>query len=142
MCGALLAAPACSGNPPKAAAERAAATCPAAARAGWQRLASRIKAPVYCPSWMPDPLDARIGGRWNTIHSVARDGSYLIGFIWAEPGSGELHVNLRGYPGRTRIPTCVNVEIGAAKTHRSKVPCFADAHGHVKAGSAVAASAG
>ena len=32
------------------------------------------------------------------------DRSYLIGFIWFERGSGELHVNLRGYPGPDRDP--------------------------------------
>ena len=34
------------------------ARCPAAWKPGWQRLANRIDAPVYCPSWMPSPLDA------------------------------------------------------------------------------------
>src|SRR5207302_7688393 len=28
-------------------------TCPAAWRPGWQKLANRAQAPVYCPSWMP-----------------------------------------------------------------------------------------
>ena len=96
-------------------------------RAGWQRLANRIHAPVYCPGWMPDPLDGEIGGRWNNINSVSRDRSYLIGFIWFERGSGELHVNLRGYPGRTAIPRCPG-DVG-----KNKVPCFADPHGHVRA---------
>ena len=35
--------------------------CPSAWLAGWQKLARQIKAPVYCPSWMPSPLDAQIG---------------------------------------------------------------------------------
>jgi hypothetical protein len=96
-------------------------------RAGWQRLANSIDAPVYCPGWMPDPLDSVIGGRWNTIHSVSRDRSYLIGFIWFERGSGELHVNLRGYPGRNAIPRCP-AEVGSRK-----VPCFADRQGRVRA---------
>jgi hypothetical protein len=96
-------------------------------RKGWQRLANRIHAPVYCPGWMPDPLDGVIGGQWNNINSVSRDRSYLIGFIWYEHGSGELHVNLRGYPGRTAIPRCPG-DVG-----KSKVPCFADPHGHMRA---------
>ena len=37
---------------------------------GWQRLANRIDAPVYCPSWLPDPLVPQIGNRWNNIDSV------------------------------------------------------------------------
>jgi len=106
------------------------AGCPARALAGWQRLANRIHAPVYCPAWMPDPFDGVIGGRWNTIDSVSADGSYLVGFIWLEAGSGELHVNLRGYPGRTRIPTCIDVNTVNGRTHQTKIACFADPTGH------------
>src|SRR6266849_1769287 len=60
--------------------------CPVSWRPGWQRVADRIKAPVYCPSWMPNPLDARIHGVWSSAYSVSRDGSYLIGFAWQENG--------------------------------------------------------
>ena len=112
------------------AAKAAAQGCPARALAGWQRLANRIHAPVYCPAWMPDPFDSVIGGRWNTIDSVLPDRSYLIGFIWLEAGSGELHVNLRGYPGRTRIPTCTDVNTVNGVTRRTKIPCFSDPTGH------------
>ena len=104
---------------------KAKASCPH--RAGWQQLANQIHAPVYCPRWMPDPLDGLIGGRWNNIHSVSPDRSYLIGFIWFERGSGELHVNLRGYPGKTAIPRCP-ATVGSGTT-----PCFADPHGRVRA---------
>ena len=106
------------------------AGCPAHELAGWRRLASRIHAPVYCPTWMPDPFDGVIGGQWNTIDSVSPDRSYLVGFIWLEAGSGELHVNLRGYPGRTRIPSCVDVNTVNGVTRRSKIPCFSDPTGH------------
>jgi hypothetical protein len=75
---------------------------------------------------MPDPLDGLIGGRWNNIRSISRDRSYLIGFIWFERGSGELHVNLRGYPGKTAIPRCP-AAVGSGTT-----PCFADPHGRVR----------
>ena len=51
-----------------------------------------------------------------------------MGFIWLERGSGELHVNLRGYPGRTKVPTCARRVVGG-KRHATKVPCFADPHG-------------
>jgi hypothetical protein len=112
------------------AAKASAQGCPAHALAGWQRLANRIHAPVYCPAWMPDPFDGVIGGRWNTIDSVSPDRSYLIGFIWLEAGSGELHVNLRGYPGRTRIPTCTDVNTVNGVTRRGKIPCFSDPTGH------------
>ncbi len=102
------------------------ASCPKAAHPAWQALANRIGAPVYCPSWMPDPLDGVIGSRWSNIDSVSKDGSYLEGWVWQEVGSGELHVNLRGYKGRTAIPKCPG-------DSRRLVPCFADPRGHVHA---------
>jgi hypothetical protein len=88
--------------------------CPPAWRAGWQRLADKIQAPVYCPSWMPEPLTAQIGGPWHAMRSVRNDRSYLMGFLWYEPNAAEVHVNLRGYPGRTAVPTC------------NRKPCFND----------------
>ena len=120
-------------------AKKAAAAAPAAkARptcahpAGWQKLADRINAPVYCPGWLPDPLVGQIGGRWNNIDSVSKDRSYLISFVWQETGpgaaGGELHVNLRGYPARTKIPTC---RTGGSDSRT--VPCFDEPRGTVTA---------
>jgi hypothetical protein len=97
-------------------------------QSGWQKLANRIKADVFCPSWIPDPLTGQIGGRWNNIDSVSKDRSYLIGFVWQELGQ-EIHINLRGYPGLAKIPTCRNVELVGGKKHVSHIPCFADARG-------------
>jgi hypothetical protein len=94
-----------------------AAKCSEDVRTGWQELADRIEAPVYCPSWLPAPLTPEIEGPWHSTDSVKRDGSYLMGFIWFEPGSGEVHVNLRGYPGSTDIPDC------------DGRPCFSDPQG-------------
>jgi hypothetical protein len=97
---------------------------------GWQRLANRIQAAVYCPGWLPDPLTGQIGGRWNNLDSVDKDRSYLEGFVWQETGGGaaggELHVNFRGYPGSTRIPVCEDTVFGAGKVRRVKLPCFSD----------------
>lgn len=102
-------------------------------QAGWQKLANRIRADVYCPRWLPDPLTAQIGGQWNNIDSVSPDRSYLEGFVWQETGpgaaGGELHVNLRGYPGSTKIPTCEDTLFGGGKPRHVKIPCFADPHG-------------
>ena len=115
-----------------------AAACPAAWHLTWQKLADRIKAPVYCPAWLPDPLAGAIGGRWNNIDSVAKDGAYLEGFVWQETGpgaaGGELHVNLRGYPRSTAIPTCEDTVSDGGKVVRRKLPCFADARGTKRAG--------
>jgi hypothetical protein len=109
------------------------ARCPAKALVGWQRLANRIGTAIYCPTWLPDPLDGVIGSRWNNIDEVSRDRSYLMSWVWQETGpgaaGGELHVNLRGYPGRTRVPRCVNADSKA----RELIPCFSDAAGRVHA---------
>jgi hypothetical protein len=123
-----------AGSSTPAAAQAAApakATC--AHPAGWRKLANRIGAPVYCPGWLPDPLVGQIGGQWNNINSVSKDRSYLESFVWQDVDlggtSGELHVNLRGYPGRTTVPTC---RTGGSDSQT--IPCFADAHGTVAAG--------
>jgi hypothetical protein len=106
----------------EAAAPQPAAKCPD--RAAWQRLANRIGAPVYCPGWLPDPLTGRLGAEDNNINSVSADRSYLQSWVWQETGpgaaGGELHVNLRAYPGRTKIPTC---RTGGSNSRN--VACFA-----------------
>ena len=109
------------------------ASCPAAWRAGWQALADKVQAPVYCPTWMPNPLDARIGGQFEDIYSIAKDRSYLVSFLdHGDAGSGDVHVNFRGYPGRTKIPTCKTTILEGAKTIRGTTPCFSDAYAKVR----------
>jgi hypothetical protein len=126
----------CAGGSGQAAAKRpvvgVSASCPAAWRSGWQALANRIQTPVYCPAWMPNPLDAKIGGQWFNGTSVdKRTRSYLVSFLWHESQSGDVHVNLRGYPGQTSIPTCTDTRIvSSGSTRRVKLPCFADPRGH------------
>jgi hypothetical protein len=122
----LLLATGCAGEAKKAEAAATPAKPVCAHPAGWQKLANRIKAPVYCPGWLPDPLVAQIGGKWNNINSVSPDRSYLESFVWQETeaglaGGSELHVNLRAYPGRTKIPTCRTGGVDS-----QNVPCFAD----------------
>ena len=99
--------------------------CPAAWRSGWQALANKIQAPVYCPTWMPNPLNAKIGGDYIDINSVSKDRSYLISFLeHGDAGSGDVHVNFRGYPGSTAIPRCKTVIPNGTKTIRGKTACF------------------
>jgi hypothetical protein len=130
-----VAASACGGGGAKQHAGEAAAATPKRCtwQADWQKLANRIDAPVYCPNWLPDPLTGDIGGRWNIIDGVDPDRSYLLGFAWQETGpgaaGGELHVNLRGYPGTTKVPTCQDTLIGGGKPRHVKIPCFADPQG-------------
>jgi hypothetical protein len=120
------------------------ASCPASWRPAYQKLANRINTPVYCPTWMPPPLTGEIGpnvsfdGYGGSSLSVDKDGSYLALFVWSQPGLGEVHVNLRGYPGRTAVPTCTKQDTNGAKVVTSTVPCFADPRGKVRAPGIVA----
>src|SRR5690348_3966898 len=118
-------------------AKKAAAAPPAPKAAckdpgAWRKLADRIHAPVYCPGWLPDPLTGKLGAVDNNIHSVSADRSYLQSWVWQETGGGaaggELHVNLRAYPGRTKIPTC---RTGGSDSRN--VPCFASPVGRLSA---------
>jgi hypothetical protein len=130
---ALLAAGCGGSGSARRVADAAERQCPAKSLPGWQKLSKRIGAPVYCPTYMPDPLDGVIGSRWNNIDEVSRDRSYLESWVWQETGpgaaGGELHVNLRGYPGRTAIPKCVDAD----SKNRRLIPCFSDPNGQVRA---------
>jgi hypothetical protein len=114
----------------RASAREQPASCPPAWKPGWQQLANQVGIPVYCPSWMPSPIDAEIGGQWNSDGAaVDEDKSYLAGFLWHEAGSGDVHVNFRGYPGKTAIPRCIDTQTSGGKTRRRSVPCFSDPQG-------------
>jgi hypothetical protein len=117
-------------------------SCPAAWRAGWQRLANDVGAPVYCPTWMPREIDGQIGGRFKNGRWVdKKDRSYLVSFLWADHDAGvsrEVHVNFRGYPGRTAIPMCESTHTVKGKTVRKPVACFADPRGTKRIGDVTA----
>ena len=49
-------------------------------------------------------------------------------------------MNLRGYPGTTKIPTCQDVSTVGGVTHRKNIPCFQDPHGHVRSSSGLVAT--
>jgi hypothetical protein len=128
---ALLAGCGGGGGAEKRDAVRAAApACPKAWLAGWQKLANEIGVPVYCPSWMPDPLDGSMGGTFANGRSVSKDHSYLVSFAQVQHDaggiSGEVHVNFRGYPGRTAVPICEDTLTVKGVTKRTKLPCFSD----------------
>jgi hypothetical protein len=98
------------------------AGCPPALKPEWQQLANRVGTPVYCPNWMPSPLDADIDGQWNSSGPIVnRDRSFLVGFLWHESNSGDVHVNFRGFPGKTTMPQCLD--------GRRPIPCFSDPRG-------------
>ena len=110
------------------------AACPAGWAKGWQTLADKVAVPVYCPTWMPNPLDARVGGQYQDIYAIGKDRSYLVSFLeHGDAGSGDVHVNFRGYPGRIKIPTCNTTILEGSKTIRGTTRCFSDAYAKVRA---------
>jgi hypothetical protein len=134
LCACVVLASGCGDNAKRAAAAPIVSHSAVCAHpVAWQKLADRIGTAVYCPGWLPDPLIGQIGGRWNNINSVSKDRSYLESFVWQETGGGaaggELHVNLRAYPGVTKIPTC---RTGGSESRN--VPCFDEPRGTVSAG--------
>ena len=88
---------------------------------------------MFCPSWMPEPLDGAIQGEFANGRWVEPDGEYLVSLLWFERGiggiTGEVHVNFRGYPGSVAIPTCEDTLTVKGVTQRKKIPCFADPRG-------------
>jgi hypothetical protein len=82
---------------------------------------------------MPHPLDAQMNGRYKNGRWVDQhDKSYLVSFLWVDNDAGvsqEVHVNFRGYPGRTKIPTCESIVTANGKIRRSSIPCFSDPNG-------------
>ena len=119
-------------GPSPAASPPAAAVCPSDWAAGWQRLANRAGAPVYCPGWVPSPLSGQISGQYpgqgSRSVTVNNDGSYLVSLIWSD-ASGEVHVNFGGYLHSTAVPRCDDVETTNGTSVRTKVPCFSDPSG-------------
>ena len=118
-----------SGSSPATTAAPLAAPCPKAWKAGWQRLADDVGAPVYCPTWMPPEIDAKIDGRFKNGRWVDKDKSYLVSFLWLDQDAGvsrEVHVNFRGYPGQTAIPKCQSTLTVKGKTVHKPIPCFSD----------------
>jgi len=114
-----------------------AARCPASWSSGWRALARRVDAPVFCPTWLPQPLTGQVRGGYSSQPYVARDRSYLVSYLWfekSETAPYEVHVNLRGWPGRTAIPICQDTLTVDGKTMNSSIPCFADPVGKVHAG--------
>lgn len=120
---------ACADDEPAPAAKASAAppACPASWKPGWQQLANRVKAPVYCPTWMPSPLDGNMKGPTKNGVSVKSDRSWLASWIWHEPPAQDVHVNFRAYPGRTVIPRCEDTQVVAGKVRKRDIPCFSDA---------------
>ncbi|MBV8080065.1 MAG: hypothetical protein JO186_06775 [Actinobacteria bacterium] len=105
--------------------------CPASW--GYEALAKRVGVAVFCPTWLPQPLTSQVRSEYSTQPYVNGDGSYLVSYLWFEKDPTtpyEVHVNVRGFPGRTRIPACQDTMTEGEQT----VPCFSDPAGTVRFG--------
>lgn len=110
---------------PAAAAVKQSVGCPAAWKTGWQRLANRIDRPVYCPGWMPNPLDAQIGSDDYQFTQLDKQKGYLVSFLYYD-NSTEVHVNFRRFAG-TAMPRCRDLD-----TTRM-IACYSDPGGATSA---------
>ena len=91
--------------------------------------------PVYCPTWMPSPLDGEDGRPVGQRRvGRARTRSYLVSFLWHEPPRQDVHVNFRGYPGRKKIPRCEDTEVVGRQGAQRDMPCFSDPQRHAPLG--------
>ena len=116
----------------------AAPTCPAAWKAGWQQLANRIHAAVYCPSWVPSPLTGKINGVVDYYggerpRCLRREGQELPrqhrlagagDAARCTSTSAAIPATRRCRPASPRTTT-------AASCTKRNVPCFSDARGKV-----------
>jgi hypothetical protein len=75
-------------------------------KAGWQKWTDRVGMPVWCPGWMPSPIDAIIHGQWNTAR--VEQHQWQLGYAWLEEGQ-LVHVVFEGYPPGTFPPNCEGV---------------------------------
>ncbi len=115
--------------------------CPHAWAAGWTAWAGRVGATVYCPTWLPSPIDGRIGGQWSTESSPGRH--WQLGFVWRdEDFSGLVHVVFEGapeadWPLRCGGPLCFAGRTGSTDVHGLHVVWYdhdlGSSSGHVAA---------
>jgi hypothetical protein len=77
--------------------------CPKTWAASWQTWADRVGMTIYCPGWLPSPIDGVIHGQWNTAR--VPDKQWQLGFAWLENGD-LVHIVFEGYPPGTFPPMC------------------------------------
>ena len=80
---------------------------------------------VYCPGWLPSPIDGVIHGQWNTAR--VPDKQWQLGYAWLEQGE-LVHVVFEGYPPGTFPPRCEGRPCFAGRE-----PATEDVGGHDRA---------
>lgn len=85
-------------------------TCPKQWSADWQAWADKVGMTVWCPTWLPSPIDGRIGpqNEYNTARSPGRH--WQLGYVWRdEDFSGLVHVVFEGMPDSMWPPRCAGM---------------------------------
>ena len=86
--------------------EGARAACPRPGRRAGRSSRTRSTPPVYCPSWLPDPLTGQIGGTWNNIDSVVEGPQLPDRLRLAGAAARRSTSTCAAIPVVTKIPTC------------------------------------
>lgn len=120
-------APSCSdGNSaagtPGSATSSPAPACPKEWKADWQAWADKVGMTVWCPTYLPSPIDGRIGpeNEYNTARSPGRH--WQLGYVWRdEDFSGLVHVVFEGMPEKLWPPRCGGMMCFAGPSGRSTI---------------------
>jgi hypothetical protein len=94
---------ACGSSDSSSGSKPQATVCPKAWAASWQTWADQVGMTIYCPGWLPSPIDGVIHGQWNTAR--VPDKQWQLGYAWLEQGE-LVHVVFEGYPPGTFPPNC------------------------------------
>jgi hypothetical protein len=104
------------------AASSQAPACPKGWAADWQAWADKVGMTVWCPTYLPSPIDGRIGpqNEYNTARSPGRH--WQLGYVWRdEDFSGLVHVVFEGMPDKLWPPRCGGMMCFAGPSGRSTV---------------------
>src|SRR6185312_6625680 len=97
-------------------------TCPKEWAADWQAWADKVGMTVWCPTYLPSPIDGRIGpaNEYNTARSPGRH--WQLGYVWRdEDFSGLVHIVFEGMPDKLWPPRCGGMLCFAGPSGRSVV---------------------
>ena len=129
-----------SGTPKRAgSAEEVAARashCTGAVRASWQQLANRIHAPVYCPSWLPDPFTGKLdAGAGTTIDSVVEGPQLPDGLrLASRPAAASSTSTCAATPGGRRCRPATTPRSPAARRRARRCRASTTAQGTKRIG--------
>jgi hypothetical protein len=102
-------------------AQAARGICPEEWKEQYEAWSRRVGMTVYCPTWMPGPLEGEIS-RDYAVRVPARNG-WQLGWAWLEFGD-LVHVVFEGYRAKDFPPTCEGKPCFAGRAGTSRVGRF------------------